>query len=243
MPRPKLTPEERQARKLASQQRYREANRARLNADSKSRHEADPSKAHARYLARRARMTDEDLAAFRTRQMLYMREVRTLDPDKNRREALAYYYAKKAEDPTFFTEKQRAFVEANPTYHTDYRAEHPDIYKTATRNWLQAHPQANATYAARRRARLKNAARNDVTEAQRVLVLTIAKGRCAYCPHYKPDCTLCPKGRHKGLTVDHITPVEGRGDNTLQNLVACCKWCNSKKRTKPNPIPVQPLLL
>ena len=45
--------------------------------------------------------------------------------------------------------------------------------------------------------------------------------RCAYC------------GRKiKKLTKDHIIPVSLGGVNTIDNIVPCCRKCNSKKRIK-----------
>lgn len=95
---------------------------------------------------------------------------------------------------------------------------------------------------ARRRALLAADSKNDLTTAQAQAVIQAAQGVCVYCPYYHPECTTCRRGRHK-LTLDHIIPLANGGHNTLHNLVAVCQSCNSKKRTRPNPVPVQPLLL
>lgn len=109
--------------------------------------------------------------------------------------------------------------------------------------WYAAHPERTRTKNSKRRARLKNAPLNDVTIEQWEAVITAAKGRCVYCPVYKPDCKACIRGRHTGMTVDHITALDNGGSNTLHNLVACCRSCNSTKQLKPAPLLVQPLLL
>jgi 5-methylcytosine-specific restriction endonuclease McrA len=45
---------------------------------------------------------------------------------------------------------------------------------------------------------------------------------CYYCNrHFKP----------KELTMDHIVPLARGGRSTKDNLVACCKECNTKKKT------------
>jgi hypothetical protein len=44
--------------------------------------------------------------------------------------------------------------------------------------------------------------------------------RCRYC------------GSYKTLTLDHLIPVSQGGDNSDENLVACCKSCNSLKGTR-----------
>ena len=44
---------------------------------------------------------------------------------------------------------------------------------------------------------------------------------CQYCGHHGND-----------LTVDHIIPKRLRGDTSWDNLVCCCKKCNSQKGDK-----------
>jgi len=50
----------------------------------------------------------------------------------------------------------------------------------------------------------------------------LAIGICYYCGNlFKP----------KDLTMDHIVPLARGGRSTKDNLVACCKECNNKKKT------------
>ena len=50
----------------------------------------------------------------------------------------------------------------------------------------------------------------------------LAIGVCYYCGNLlKP----------KYLTMDHIVPLARGGRSTKDNLVACCKECNNKKKT------------
>ncbi|MBW2484353.1 MAG: HNH endonuclease, partial [Deltaproteobacteria bacterium] len=50
----------------------------------------------------------------------------------------------------------------------------------------------------------------------------LAAGNCYYCGrHYKP----------KDLTMDHIVPLARVGRSTKDNIVTCCKECNTKKKT------------
>ncbi len=45
---------------------------------------------------------------------------------------------------------------------------------------------------------------------------------CYYCgKNFKPN----------DLTMDHIVPLARGGRSTKDNLVACCKECNTKKKT------------
>ena len=51
---------------------------------------------------------------------------------------------------------------------------------------------------------------------------------------YKRDnyeCQYC--GTKKNLTIDHIIPRSRGGNNSWENLVACCVSCNLKKGNKP----------
>lgn len=48
--------------------------------------------------------------------------------------------------------------------------------------------------------------------------------RCKYCYEKLTD---------KTFTVDHVTPVCAGGTDAFANLVACCKYCNKMKGSKP----------
>ncbi len=48
-----------------------------------------------------------------------------------------------------------------------------------------------------------------------------ASGRCYYC-----DRTFA----HRELTMDHVIPLSRGGRSTRDNLVPCCKECNTKKK-------------
>ena len=47
-------------------------------------------------------------------------------------------------------------------------------------------------------------------------------------------CVYCTAGIEDGVvfTLDHLLPQELGGSNTTNNLVTCCKACNSQKGTK-----------
>jgi 5-methylcytosine-specific restriction endonuclease McrA len=49
-----------------------------------------------------------------------------------------------------------------------------------------------------------------------------AAGICYYCGE---------KVSHKELTMDHLVPLARGGRSTKNNLVPCCKSCNTKKKT------------
>jgi HNH endonuclease len=239
MPRTTRTPEERLASDRASKKRYRDANRERLNAEAVERYHADPDASRARGRANKNRYSANNRALLAEKE----RQAWAENPD-HKRAIQRKSTAKHAEKGRANAKRQRArLLAADPEYDKHYYAANIEKRRAISAASAKRHPdRVNATIA-KRLARIRGAKRNDVTPAQRQLVLAVANGRCAYCPYYHPGCQLCAKGAHKGLTVDHITAVAVGGDNTLHNLVACCRSCNCKKRTRPNPIPVQPLLL
>ncbi len=46
-------------------------------------------------------------------------------------------------------------------------------------------------------------------------------GQCYYCKNRFPA---------KQLTMDHVIPISRGGKSTKNNIVACCKECNNKKK-------------
>ena len=82
------------------------------------------------------------------------------------------------------------------------------------------------------RARKKNAPIRDFTALQWRTMQEWYDHRCVYCG----------KRRKGKLTQDHITPLTKGGSHTASNIVPACRSCNSKKRTGPPLVPVQPVL-
>lgn len=52
------------------------------------------------------------------------------------------------------------------------------------------------------------------------------KGKCWYCGDEFDDTD------NGHFTVDHIVPLSEAKDNSIGNLVPCCKSCNSSKRNR-----------
>lgn len=222
MPRPRVAPEVKIARRKARALRWYHKNR-----------ETEKAKGLARYHARIAAMTPDELAAFREAQNEKNTRLRA-EPTPEQIES------KRASDRRYHQEN-RAQLLLHMSARHQARLAHmtPDeleVYR------LQKNASARRFYANNKAVIKERKTIRGVKAADRKRVIDAAKGVCAYCRVYNPACKLCPKGKHK-LTVDHVTAVVNKGPSILHNLVACCKSCNSKKRTKPNPIMVQPLLL
>lgn len=95
----------------------------------------------------------------------------------------------------------------------------------------RAKPEVSRAATRRRRARKKQCGDVSLTIAQWQFVLAKQKGRCYYC------------GRKRRLTQDHILALMNGGTHTMDNVIAACHSCNSRKGTRPPPIPVQPCLV
>ena len=259
MARPRIyTPAESQARNRESQKRSQEKHRLQIRARFNERYQTRyKTNAKARHDARMAAMTPEELETYRAYQATAMRRHRAKDPEATRARARerrlkapekSRAYVKKhrlkqvANNPNYYKERYYANLETQTAASKKWRAKNPERVNAASRRYRKAHPAIINAASDRKRARKAKAAINDLTTAQRAMVIATAHGVCAYCPAYKQDCPSCRHGTHK-LTVDHITALHNGGNHTLHNLVACCHACNSKKKTNQAPLMVQPLLL
>ena len=252
MPRPRLTPEELRTRKLARLARWKREHPDRYKASKKTSdkkyHETNRehllAQMRERYEARMAAMTPEELDEHRAKKNVSMRRfyrahteeisAKKTSPTTRKREA----------------EQSRARRAANPeqrrAYEREYYASHQEKEVARQLAWAKAHPEQVNARVAKRQARIRQAAINDVTPEQRQTVLDAARGVCVYCTFYNPACKQCPKGTHK-LTIDHITAIARRGDNTLHNLDSLLPLVQLQETTQPrtlyqfNPSALTPL--
>jgi 5-methylcytosine-specific restriction endonuclease McrA len=103
----------------------------------------------------------------------------------------------------------------------EYRAKNPDRVREILRRSQQKNPEPRRQGAARRRAR-KAMVESTLTTAQWFDILDIFHHRCAYC--LRTDVAL-----HK----DHVIAISRGGGNVEENVVPCCKRCNSQKKDRP----------
>lgn len=222
MPRPRVDPEVKIARRKARALRWYHKNR-----------ETEKAKGLARYHARIAAMTPDELAAFREAQNeknTRLRAEPTPEQLASKRASSRRAHHKHRETllPKMSARNKARLARMTPEELEAFRLE---------KNAAMRRFYANNKAVIKERKTIRG-----VKSVDRKRVIDAANGVCAYCRVYNPACKLCPKGQHK-LTVDHITAIVNGGTSVLHNLVACCRSCNAKKRTKPNPIMVQPLLL
>ena len=59
-----------------------------------------------------------------------------------------------------------------------------------------------------------------MTDGKRQSIYTRYDGHCAYCGQHM---------KQKNMTVDHLTPQSKGGGNNIENLMPCCRDCNTMK--------------
>lgn len=139
-------------------------------------------------------------------------------PEQTRINKLRYYETNKELIAKRRRERRRATLAAS---------------RAKDQQWREANPGKIRATARRRRAQKKHAPLNDLTHEQWLEIQAAQEHRCYYCG----------KRRKGKLTQDHSVPLSDGGSHTLHNVIGACRSCNSRKGTRPPPIPVQPLLL
>jgi len=191
-----------------------------------------------------ARYRDRHRAAVRERGRIERQKRYAANPELAREQGRAYYAAnadaERAKAARYreanrerLRLKDRQKYAADPekarTRAEEYRRRKPEVAKLYRRaNKDQGYAATRARKALRR-----GAPHSDLSPAQWLEIQVVQDHHCYYCG--KP----C-KGK---LTQDHLVPVSKGGSHTLHNVIGACQSCNSRKGTKPPPIPVQPLLL
>ena len=229
---PKKYSDEEHAKKAAYANAWRLKHLERIQAYERARYAVNPEKKRAR--AQSYRLANPE--KYRAKDAAYRL--------KNLEKLRAYDAARYVANPARVTHTPEQSKANNATY----RRAHPekvrarkaadrianiDEYRARDAAYRAAHPEQMAEYGAARRARKANAPINDFTAAQWREMQAAYDHRCVYCGK-----------RAKGhLTQDHILALSQGGSHTLSNIVPACRSCNSRKGTRPPPIPVQPLLL
>ena len=97
----------------------------------------------------------------------------------------------------------------DPEYVREYSRNYQHSYRIRTKN-----RHANARADAKEKA-------DAVRAGDLRAIFAKAEKRCVYCGE-----------QSSRLTIDHCTPISRGGDHIAENLVPCCKSCNSSKGTK-----------
>ncbi len=175
----------------------------------KARYHADPEKFRA------------ESKRFREEHPEYMREYLAAYYDANKTTLNADRRARYWSDPESERAYRRAYNEANR-----------EKVRAGVRDWFRRHPHVPTLEANKRRARLAQV-ENTLTAEQIVELLEVFDYRCGYC---LVDLRSLPK---EFRTLDHMLPLVRGGSNTLDNVIPCCKPCNSRKKDRHMALMVQ----
>lgn len=106
-----------------------------------------------------------------------------------------------------------------------YRDNNREKVREGVRAWFRRHPHASAIAASKYRIRLVQS-EDTLTRDQVEETLEFFDHRCGYC---LVDLRALPKWQR---TLDHILPLVRGGSNTQENIIPCCKACNSRKKDR-----------
>lgn len=135
----------------------------------------------------------------------------------------AYYLNHKNQWETYDSrrdpEKKRASSQV-------YRDSHREQIRAGVRDWFRRHPHVTRLAANKRRAALAKV-EDTLTPEQLEETLEYFNYRCGYC---LIDLRTLPKFFR---TFDHLVAIKLGGSNTQDNVIPCCKYCNSRKKDRP----------
>jgi 5-methylcytosine-specific restriction endonuclease McrA len=103
-----------------------------------------------------------------------------------------------------------------------YYEANKDKVKAKIREWVNLHPGIGSVYSRRRRAQQEKLSGSHTLREWNDLK-AYYDHRCLCCWRQEPEIKL---------TADHVIPVVGGGNDTVQNLQPVCQRCNSRKHTK-----------
>lgn len=164
------------------------------------------------------------------------------DPEKHRAASKAYHDQQRERDPLAL----KAYHDSYYLSHKDqwkgyianqdhekvlakkraYRDTHREQVRAGVRDWFRRHPHASRLAANKRRASWARI-EDTLTTEQLEETLEYFNHRCGYC---LVDLRTLPS---KLRTFDHIIAIKRGGSNTQDNVIPCCKSCNSRKKDRP----------
>jgi 5-methylcytosine-specific restriction endonuclease McrA len=177
-------------------------NRESVRAKQKAKYWGNPEKARA------------TSKAFREQNPEYMRGYLRGYYQANRDTMLANMKATYWADPQAARAKRSKWANANR-----------EKVRESIRDYFRRNPHVVALNATKYRMRLSKA-ENTLTPEQMAETLEYFGYRCGYC---LVDLRTLPKGQR---TIDHMLPLIRGGANSQDNVIPCCKSCNSRKRDR-----------
>ena len=138
----------------------------------------------------------------------------------------SYYMSNKEALSIKGKERYWADPEKHRSASQSYRDSHREQVRAGVRDWFRRHPHAPRLAANKRRAALAKV-EDTLTPEQLEETLEYFDYRCGYC---LIDLRTLPKFFR---TFDHLVAIKRGGSNTQDNVIPCCKYCNSQKKDRP----------
>lgn len=124
-------------------------------------------------------------------------------------------------------ERAKRWSAQNPERRKEIRQTHyqenRDTYIEKAREWSRMHPERLREGRRRRQAARKALAKGNggrISKEEWQGIIDAANGRCLYC------------GTRAKLVMDHFVPINRGGATVQDNMIPCCRSCNSKKGAK-----------
>jgi 5-methylcytosine-specific restriction endonuclease McrA len=128
------------------------------------------------------------------------------------------------ENPEKVREYSKIANRRNAERRKEYAKKHSERINEAIKRYRQRHPEKVAESKNARRAREKNCRFTKISKSTYSQKLDFFNNCCCYCEK--------PFNEQNKLTWDHFVPLSKGGSHAGDNLLPCCKSCNSSKGAK-----------
>jgi 5-methylcytosine-specific restriction endonuclease McrA len=149
-------------------------------------------------------------------------KLREKDPDYLVNYNAAYYLDHKDQWKVYASSRDHEKVLAASQV---YRDSHREQVRAGVRDWFRRHPHVPRLAANKRRAAWAEV-EDTLTPEQLQETLEYFNHRCGYC---LVDLRTLPS---RMRTFDHLIAIKKGGGNTQDNVIPCCRWCNSRKKDR-----------
>lgn len=103
-------------------------------------------------------------------------------------------------------------------YNRRWRLENADRFREMVKNWRHRNPDKVREFDAKQRRKRRNVAGKH-TEVEWRNLLQLCGSMCIYCGDTGVE-----------ITKDHVVPISQSGVDDIDNIVPCCRRCNSSKK-------------
>lgn len=152
----------------------------------------------------------------------YHDQQREKDPESLKAYHGAYYLAHKDQWKVYVTNQDHEKVLAKKRVYCEANREQ---VRAGVQDWFRRHPHASRLAGVRRKIAWSKI-EDTLTPEQLQETLEYFDYRCGYC---LVDLRTLPS---RMRTFDHLIAIKRGGGNTQDNVIPCCRWCNSRKKDR-----------